>query len=100
MAGAKFPSLLLLEDELRSERHPISDRGGGEDKSNADRETAALILILSFELGGICFHSLINCRHILHQNSHYPQLQMDYLHIDLTPRPFFFLLVVICKYIL
>ena len=59
MAGAKFPSLLLRDDGslellLRGERRLISDCGGGEDESDdADRETAALlIVILSFELAG------------------------------------------------
>ena len=60
MAGAKFPSLLLhdgsLELLLRGERRLISDWGGGEDESDdADRETAALIVILSFELAGELF---------------------------------------------
>ena len=69
MAGAKFPSLLLLDDgdvvvlpilEFHGEQCLISDWGGGEDESDADRKTAALILISSFELvGDLLLHQIV-----------------------------------------
>ena len=51
MAGAKFLSMFDGAFVLRGERRLISGWGGGEDESDdADRETAASIVILSFEL--------------------------------------------------